>query len=148
MEDRLYPPYSCSDCFVNYHRDPSPWTCPKCGGVWIATQDLTTYPFDLDRIQGLVHQEAKRRWPDLMTAESEGLALAEEAGEVCRAIIKRKEGTRGTRDEWTEQLKIEMGQVVCVLMNIAEIEGVRLSECIELAWDKFKAKPDTEPMNL
>lgn len=103
------------------------------------------HQLDINTWQLLVNAEALRRWPT-MTVQSEGLALAEEAGEVCRAILKRQEGTRGTADEWTAELAIEIGQAMFVLLNIAALERLEASEVLEAAWAKFRAKPDRETM--
>ena len=98
----------------------------------------------IDEWQRLVNQEALRRWPG-MTIESEGLALSEEAGEVCRAILKRREGTRGTPNQWTQQLALEIGQAMFVLLNIAMLEGLTASDVLNFAWAKLLTKPDREP---
>lgn len=80
-------------------------------------------------LQRSIYGDAARRWPD-MDATSEALALAEEAGEVCRAVLKRRHGVRGTSAEWSEQLRTELAQVVAVAFNLAAIEGFDLYEAV------------------
>ena len=98
---------------------------------------------DLDYIQKQIHVEAHRRWPNLDVV-SEGLALAEEAGEVCRAILKRKEGTRGTKVGWTEELAKELGQTLLVILNMAAEEGLSAEDILVKARNGFFLKPDRE----
>jgi NTP pyrophosphatase (non-canonical NTP hydrolase) len=80
-------------------------------------------------LQRSIHDDAARRWPD-MDATSEALALAEEAGEVCRAVLKRHQGVRGTSEQWSEQLRTELAQVVVVAINLAAVEGFDLYEAV------------------
>lgn len=91
---------------------------------WVPVPALS--PSDL---QASMHEESLRRWPD-MDAESEALALAEEAGEVCRAVLKRGRGIRGSSEEWTDNLRTEITQTAAVLCNLAAIEGFDLFEAM------------------
>ena len=102
---------------------------------------------NLDQLQKHVYAEFARRWPE-NTIVTEGLALAEEAGEVCRAILKRLEGTRGTPEEWTANLRKEIGQAMLVLLNLAALEEADASDVLVEAWEGFRDKPDTEPMGI
>lgn len=68
---------------------------------------------------------------DRDTLES-GLALAEESGEVCRAILKRLQCEKGTtnRDEqladWNQAVRDEVADTAIVLLSIAGVEGFDL----------------------
>lgn len=81
-------------------------------------------------LQAAIYSNAVRRWPD-MDVESEALALAEETGEVCRAVVKRRHGVRGSRDDWSAQLRVELAQVVAACFNLPAIEGFDLMEAVE-----------------
>jgi NTP pyrophosphatase (non-canonical NTP hydrolase) len=72
---------------------------------------------------------AARSWPG-ETVVHAGLALAEEAGEVCKALLKREHGTRGTFGEWTQQVRKECGDVFLVLCDIAHREGFSLAQAV------------------
>jgi NTP pyrophosphatase (non-canonical NTP hydrolase) len=86
----------------------------------------------------------QRLWPK-ESVEDRGLALAEEAGETCRAILKRKEGTRKTPEFWTDKLKIEVGQTIVVAMSIARQEGWSVIEVIANAIGALAAmEPETD----
>lgn len=101
----------------------------------------------LESFQSAVEGEARRRWPASYTIGNEGLALAEEAGEVCRAILKRAEGTRGTPEEWTAAVRKEVGQVFLVLCGISSLEEFSLAEAAVDALMALFEKPETEAMD-
>ena len=83
----------------------------------------------LETLQASVYADSQRRWAD-MDIESEALALAEEACEALsalfRAVVKRRHGTRGSEQDWTDALRHEVAQTGNVLLNIASIEGFDL----------------------
>jgi NTP pyrophosphatase (non-canonical NTP hydrolase) len=68
------------------------------------------------------------------------LGLVEEVGEVCRAILKREQGIRGTEEEWTEKIREEMGDVFIKLCHVAELEGVDLQSIIESRWSEVSQR--------
>ncbi len=87
----------------------------------------------LATLQESVYVDSQRRWAD-MDIESEVLALGEEACEALsglfRAVVKRRHGTRGSEDEWSQQLRREVAQTANVLLNIASIEGFDLFDAM------------------
>lgn len=88
-------------------------------------------------------READRLWPEegAGNAAFRGNALAEEAGEVIRAITKRRHALNAadgrckgkTVAEWTEELRIELAQVLGVVMDIAIRENFDLVPQVEAA---------------
>lgn len=62
--------------------------------------------------------------------ERYGLAVAEEAGEVCRAILKRALEIRGTHDEWTAEIRKEVGDLVSTILMLAITEGFDLETVV------------------
>lgn len=88
-------------------------------------------PFDEVNVNALaasLRWEVDRLWPG-ETVYARGLALSEEAGEVCRAILKRSHACSAgtfkgqTPEEWTENLRIEVFQAIGVLLDLADREG-------------------------
>ena len=68
----------------------------------------------LDQIQAEVEEWTKRFRPTPEAAAdplADALSVAEEAGEVCRAVLKRAHGKRPGTD-WSAQLRDEAGDVV------------------------------------
>ena len=60
--------------------------------------------------------------------KSQTLKLMEEAGEFCRAILKKD--LQGTIDG--------IGDCVVVLTNLAEICGTSIEKCIDVAYEEIK----------
>ncbi len=71
---------------------------------------------------------------DPPTPMKQALVIAEEAGEVCRAVLKREQNIRGSYEHWTQELKIECAQVLIALYAIAEHENFDLVEFTEEYW--------------
>lgn len=68
------------------------------------------------------------------------LGLAEEVGELCRAVLKRAQGIRGTREEWNEEIRKELGDCVIKLLDIAAYEGVDLVQVTAARWDSVSKR--------
>lgn len=62
------------------------------------------------------------------------LGLAEEVGELCRAVLKRHQNIRGTAEEWSEEIRKELGDCVIKLLDIAAYEDVNLTEVARKRW--------------
>jgi NTP pyrophosphatase (non-canonical NTP hydrolase) len=60
--------------------------------------------------------------------KTQALKLAEEAGEVCRAVLKQD------RNEVIDGI----GDCVVVLTNLAELVDISIEECIEIAYNEIK----------
>lgn len=75
-------------------------------------------PNTLDELKGLVASWSAFNWPDHEEIDSAG-SICEEAGEVMRAILKRRSGLRGTPEEWRENARDEIGDTVISLLCLA-----------------------------
>ena len=96
-----------------------------------------TYPtLDLEKLQRAVSAWSTRNFggTDVVDAELSALGLGEEVGEVMRALIKRRQGIRGTHEEWTAELKKELGDVVIKLCDVADRAGLDLAQCARDRW--------------
>jgi len=60
--------------------------------------------------------------------KTQALKLVEEVGETCRAILK----------EDTKQIIDGIGDCVVVLVNLAELTGTPIEDCIQAAYDEIK----------
>ena len=58
-------------------------------------------------------------------SKTQTLKLIEEAGEVCRAVLKND----------TDEIQDGIGDMVVVLTNLAELCGLDIEDCIESAYD-------------
>lgn len=68
------------------------------------------------------------------------VGLVEEVGELCRAWVKRKQGIRGTYDEWTAELKKEAADVFIKLAQICHDERFSLEAAVASRWDEVKQR--------
>jgi len=60
--------------------------------------------------------------------KTQTLKLMEEAGEICRAILK------DNQDDVIDGI----GDCVVVLTNLAELHGIKIEQCIDIAYDEIK----------
>lgn len=91
----------------------------------------------LSDLQVLAYEWSLNQWPD-EDVLSDALGIAEEAGEVCRAVLKRRHGTRGSHADWTAQLRTEAADVALVLLVLAAREGFDLRDAIEDRYEQIK----------
>lgn len=84
--------------------------------------------------------EVDRLWPhESADPAYRGACLAEEAGEVNRAITKRRHALNapGGRckglsvDDWTSELRMELAQTMGVVLDIAYREGIDLVTAVD-----------------
>jgi NTP pyrophosphatase (non-canonical NTP hydrolase) len=68
------------------------------------------------------------------------LGLAEEAGEVCRAVLKQDQKLRGTYEEWDKEIKKELADVYVKIEQLADLCGWDLHELILDRWDELKKR--------
>lgn len=68
------------------------------------------------------------------------LGVAEETGELCRAVLKRWQHIRGTYDEWTEEIKKETADTFIKLCHLAAVEGFDLFDVIFLRWQEVRQR--------
>jgi len=60
--------------------------------------------------------------------KTQTLKLMEEAGEICRAVLK------DNQDDVIDGI----GDCVVVLTNLAELHGIKIEQCIDIAYDEIK----------
>lgn len=136
---------------VAFHRNPQDGaTCPGPEITWVeADPPPLTSRRSFGDLQEVIGERVLELWGN--TVEMEGLALAEEAGEACRAILKRAEchhskRSRKTPEFWTMELRRELGQLVSVAMAIAYREGFDLLDEVETVAEALLTHdPDRRP---
>lgn len=142
MSDRLAD--VLAEAFVERGLSPYPSIHrAQADAIRAALRDGTLTPEDLgisgplNAIAAVQAREVERIWP---TPEGQDpllrqlAALTEEVGEVARALLKRSHAARSadgrhkgrTVAEWSEEVALEMGQALGVLLGLAHQEGVDL----------------------
>lgn len=71
---------------------------------------------------------------------SASVGLAEEVGEVCRAVVKRHQGIRGTREEWDAEIRKEVGDVFIKLVDVARTYRFDLADAIAERWGTIQRR--------
>jgi NTP pyrophosphatase (non-canonical NTP hydrolase) len=74
------------------------------------------------------------------TIETATLCVAEEAGELCRAVVKRHQGIRGSAEEWTAEIRKELADIIISASYVATLEGFDLADAVDARWQVIKER--------
>jgi len=119
---RWFDNHDAHDTLANLHMNEH---VTRTGGIMSDTRQKcdTMCRFDKIRLwaenRGLYHKGDPK---------TQTLKLMEEAGEICRAVLKKDE----------EQIIDGIGDCVVVLTNLAHLAGTSIEECIDAAYDEIK----------
>ena len=69
------------------------------------------------------------------------LGIAEEAGELCHAVLKSAQGVRGTKAEHDAKARDAIGDIAIFLIDFCNHYGWSLKDVIQETWDEV-AKRD------
>ena len=89
-----------------------------------------------ENARAVAHFDLIREWAETRGLYNEGdpktqtLKLMEEAGEICRAVLKKDE----------PEIIDGIGDCVVVLTNLAHLCDTSIEECIEAAYDEIKGR--------
>lgn len=93
----------------------------------------------MDKVNDEVAEWAAKNFP----YENRGtisLGIAEEVGELCRAVLKQHQGIRGTYADWDKEIKKELGDVYIKLVHLATFCQWDLTDIILDRWDEVKRR--------
>lgn len=96
-----------------------------------ATPETNSSSFDPNNVYDLIRKWATDR--GIYTngnTKTQYIKLQEESGELARAILKNNK----------PELADAIGDMVVVLTNLAELEGLKIEYCIESAYDVIKSR--------
>ena len=89
------------------------------------------YPYERETIFDKVRDWAKERGLyERGDSQTQYLKLIEEAGELSQALLKRDDA----------EIYDAIGDMVVVLTNLAHMEGVKIEDCINDAYDEIKSR--------
>lgn len=91
------------------------------------------------QIDNEIHDWATRNFPNTDRVVS-ALGLAEEVGEFCRAVLKQKQGIRGSYAAWDDEIKRELGDIYIKLAQIAGLCNWNLQDLIAARWDEISQR--------
>jgi len=98
---------------------------PRTGGIMTDHKKTCDTMCRFDKIRLWANERGLYSGGDTKT---QTLKLMEEAGEICRAVLKVDK--QATMDG--------IGDCVVVLTNLAELAGTSIEDCIDLAYDEIK----------
>lgn len=101
----------------NDHQDPARWL------VEIDSQTTDHLSQVIDKVVGWHYD---RNLIDGSTDKDQTLKLVQELGELSDSVCKGKD------------IKDDIGDMLVVMLNIAERNGVSLGDCLNRAWDDIK----------
>ena len=123
VKESMYNPKRCyvyNKAFARYFDNNNPY--PRTGAI-ATDQCCEISRFDKIRLwaedRGLYHKGDPK---------TQTLKLMEEAGEICRAVLKKDE----------EQIIDGIGDCVVVLTNLAHLAGTSIEHCIDAAYNEIK----------
>lgn len=99
--------------------------------------------FKAPKTIGMYQQEIKK-WVDHNFPDEDLVCtvggLVEEVGEAFRAIVKMRQGIRGTEEEWMAELYKELGDIFIKLCDISSYYKWELQDVIEDRWNVVKLR--------
>lgn len=113
------------------------------------------YDQDLDHRDFLQFvQQESQKWrehsfpPEHRTAELQALGVCEEAGELAHAVLKMKQGIRGSDVDHMNEAADAVGDIVIYLAGLCTSLGLNLQSSVYKAWldvarRDWKANPET-----
>ena len=119
--------YIYNKAFARWFDNNSPY--PRTGALaptGIRSMDVgASYSPRFDKIRDWAEERGLYAKGDTKT---QALKLMEEAGEICRAVLKNDH----------DQIIDGIGDCVVVLTNLAELINVPIEDCIDVAYDEIK----------
>ena len=89
-----------------------------------------------DRVDAWIGRFEEGYWPPLVNLAR----LTEEVGELARLMNHRFGPKRKKPDEPEQELALELGDVLFVLVVIANEQGIDLGEALERTLDKYRSR--------
>lgn len=68
------------------------------------------------------------------------IGLVEEVGELCRAVLKRKQGVRGSYEQWTDEIEKELGDIFIKGCDVVDALGFTWSIIARKRWQNVISK--------
>lgn len=66
--------------------------------------------------------------------------LVEEVGELARARLKRRQGIRGTKEEWDAQEQDALADAIVFITSYCNAHGIDLQTVVEKTWNEVKKR--------
>lgn len=110
-------------------------------------QDYHTFsvyiPLDFSMLQSEVGEWSRKNFPN-NTPDNPFLGLVEELGELAHALLKTKQGIRGTAAEHEAAAKDAIGDLLVYMADFCERKGWSMQQIIEEVWGVVKQRDWTK----
>jgi NTP pyrophosphatase (non-canonical NTP hydrolase) len=93
----------------------------------------------LDQLQIEVHEWAIENFGDV-TSDNSFFGMVEELGELSRAILKQRQGIKGTYEEHEADKRDAIGDILIFMADFCTRQNISIQECLEEAWSKVKLR--------
>jgi NTP pyrophosphatase (non-canonical NTP hydrolase) len=64
--------------------------------------------------------------------------VVEEVGELVHAILKKKQGIRGSAEEHDTAIKDAIGDAFMYLLGVCDHSGLSMHDCVNEAWQEIR----------
>ena len=91
-------------------------------------------------IQGEVKEWSDRNFGEDAPADHKLLGIVEEVGELCHAVLKRKQSIRGDQDKHIMEERDALGDIMIFMMDYCNRRGIILEHVLIQTWDKVKER--------
>lgn len=120
--------------YLKFLSGPTDITLPSMYQKWVLNADATNAPTEYKYSSSASVYDLIRDWArergiyDRGDSMTQYVKLMEEAGELAQALLKRD----------NDEIYDAIGDMVVVLTNLAELEGVRIEDCVADAYAEIK----------
>jgi len=91
------------------------------------------------RLQQTHSEWAKRNFPNAVSNDAL-LGVVEEVGELAHAVLKRKQGIRGTAQEHHAEIIDAVGDIVMYLTHFCTLEGIDLEHAVNTVLETIQKR--------
>lgn len=93
----------------------------------------------LNKLQNEIKAWTEKNFPDA-TAEEQFIGVVEEVGELAHAILKLKQGIRGTEQQLIEEEHDAIGDIAIYLINYCERRGYDFEKILAVTWEQVQSR--------
>lgn len=105
--------------------------------------DYVVTKLSFAKLQQEVGEWSRKNFPN-NTPENPFLGLVEELGELAHALLKAKQGIRGTQEQHEAAAKDAVGDLLVYMADFCERKGWSMQDIIESVWDTVKQRDWTK----
>lgn len=95
----------------------------------------------IDQLQSEQHEWSARNFPNA-TPDEPFMGIVEEVGELSHALLKGKQGIRGTPEEHEAAAKDALGDIFIFMLHFCNLRGWNLHDIVTETWNGVVAKRD------